>query len=144
MPHSIAVSSSLQRVCIYTSTAVDQDLAALPTGLWASSLRQLWVSYTPLLLSAELLAAADRLEHVFIMNASASKLASITEQSEQAFWDWAAVHPPLQSLQFLRCEKLPFSFVSSLLALKNARPQLRVHCATYDDRLLADTFFPEM
>lgn len=69
-PPSVAGLARLERACFYRFTFGHnyQAPVALPVGPWTGSLRQLYTDFETLLLSAELLGAASRLQEVYVLS----------------------------------------------------------------------------
>lgn len=134
-PPCIADLPSLQRACFldflgddgYADDALPLAHGALPDGPWSASLRQLGASYSTLLLSGPLLAAAGQLEQLGVFKGG---LAAEPSDASERFWRWCAAHPPLRELhiEMARYRALPSpSFMAAVEALQAARPALQVH-----------------
>lgn len=127
-PPSVAGLSRLKRACFEPqSDPWEASRAALPTGAWSGSLRQLAASHSVLLLSHQLLAAAGRLEQLTVIDVSCTKLGAEPDDAEgRRFLRWCATHPSLQQVYFEEVPTAP-GLLAAVDVLRAARPALQVH-----------------
>ena len=124
VPAALAGLSRLQRCCLGKAgfTAADLPLTALPAGPWAASLCSLGVTAALLPRSLNVLSSATQLTRLAI-TAGEYKLLR-----EDAFWEWAQHHPPLQQLQMdVGAEdQLPGAVLHHVCCLAQGRPGLKI------------------
>lgn len=140
-PPSVAGLRRLQRACFLIGEEV--IAAALPTGPWADSLRQLGAPFNVLLLSGELLAAAGQLERLGVLGGD---LAAAPDAASERLWCWCAAHPPLRQLhiELERLEPIPPSILAVVARLTRAQPALLVECHHGPRAPFSDAFYHEV
>jgi hypothetical protein len=113
--------------------APPRPLQQLPAGPWLSSLCHLCTHWELLAQGTAVLAQAQQLEHLAIVGIPSSSHRATAQQWE-AFWEWAATHPPLQRLSIdVNEEPDPSAFdgpaFDEVLKLLRRRPGLSVYRA---------------
>lgn len=106
-PQAVAQLGNLRRLMVWTEDAtfgvppaVDHRLP--PAGPWLASLQWLGLDWPAALQSVAVLAAAQRLEYLCVVDAVGHMASPALADAEgwAAFWRWAGTHPSLKCLGF--------------------------------------------
>jgi hypothetical protein len=139
-PPAVAQLGRLQRCLVWINNGLNggpaPDHCLPPGGACLGSLRWLGLSWAAALQSAAVLAAAQRLEYLCVLDAVGVMATPALAHAERwaAFWRWAACHPSLRCLG-LKCEdadshhtspRFYFTLLDAVLDLQRRRPALLV------------------
>lgn len=128
LPACLNSLPQLQRCMVRAPSPPGLGPHPLLPGPWQNSLRWLSANWSALGSSAAVLAAASQLEFVGILSCPDHEC---TEQADwEAFWGWAATHPPLRrlSLDFMSAldADVDVHVFNAMMRLWQRRPSLHV------------------
>ena len=138
-PATISGLSRLQRCCLgsakFDPAELSAQLAPLPPGPWAASLRELGASMDVLPHSLAMLSAATQLTRLAVTGGS--------YEHSDALWEWARSHPTLQQLQLdiLKVTQLSGATLHAICSLAHERPELTVVTVLYEEGSTFDDEF---
>lgn len=142
-PCSLTRLTQLQWLCIQVRECPQ---VALPAGDWTNNLRRLAVEFRTAAASLPQLAAAQHLSHLSLMDVPEKGEGEEQLGQWEAFWRFAATHPPLQRLYFQSADEgnkpsgnVPACVLEACVQLATMRLSLQVGVRDEDLwRLLED------
>ena len=133
VPAAVAGLQRPQRCTLYMNPRAEDALPAperrLAGGPWLGSLRWLGLCWAAALENIDVLAAAQRLEYLCLLDALDAKVMIADPAFPCRFWDWAATHQPLRCLAFEHTADdgpAPLHMFDAVLDLAVRRPGLLV------------------